>query len=255
MPTNEELAVMIQEGGTEYLPQLWVQVRRYVELRAGYYAIGYGGAAADAEDFTQSGYFALLAAVKRYSPERGAGFLTCLTWELRKEFATVAGVRTSKRDGIQFAQSLDAPFNDEPDSGTLHELVGDCRAVEPFSTLEDSSYTQNARKTLLHHAKRLVGDRKTELLFLIYFEGYTLEGAAEALGYGSKQGADQDHKWALRRLYRSSAKKPLRELLEGFGEVDAHSEGMQGVGVGTWKRTGESATERVAIRLIERGSA
>lgn len=77
--------------------------------------------------------------------------------------------------------------------------------------------------------------------------------AAELAGYSSKQGAEQDHKWTLRRLRRCSYTRLLRELLHGFDEVDAYADGLRGVGVGWWRETGESATERVALRLTEGG--
>ncbi len=77
--------------------------------------------------------------------------------------------------------------------------------------------------------------------------------AAELAGYSSKQGADQDHKWTLRRLRRCSYTRSLRELLYGFDEVDTCADGLQGVGVRRWRETGASATERVALRRTEGG--
>lgn len=253
MASNEELAMLIQGGATEHIPQLWEQVRRYVEMRASRYASNMPSRWADADDLTQAGYFAMLAAVRDYEPGRGAKFLTCLTWALQKEFAAVAGVRSSRRDAARCADSMDAPLSDELEDITQHDVLADCRAQEPFLAVEEGDYTLTVHDTILAALQSLCDERKQRLIIGMYFEGHTMTEAAELAGYSSKQGADQDHKWTLRRLRWCSFTRSLRELLHGFDEVDPYGEGIRGVGVGRWRETGESATERVALRLTEGG--
>mgnify|MGYP003185637179 CR=1 FL=1 len=137
MASNEELAVLIRDGATEYIPQLWEQVWRYVEMRASRYAANMPSRWVDADDLTQAGYFATLAAVRDYEPGRGAKFLTCLTWALQKEFAAVAGVRSSRRDAARYADSMDAPLSDELEDITQHDVLADSRAQEPFLAVEE----------------------------------------------------------------------------------------------------------------------
>lgn len=255
MATNEELAVLIRGGATECIPQLWEQVRRYVEMRAGRYVRNVEGSYPDADDLTQTGYFAMLAAVQDYEPDRGAKFLTCLTWALQKGFAAAAGVRSTRRDAARYADSLDAPLTDDVEAVTLHDVLASPSAQEPFLALEEGSYTLAVHDAILTALNSLCDERKRRLMVGMYFEGRTMTEAAELAGYSSKQGADQAHKWILRGLRRCSYTRSLRELLDGFGDVDPYADGLRGVGVRRWKETGESATERVAVRLMEGSGA
>ena len=69
MATNEELAVMIQNGERDKLPELWDQVKRFVRLKAmrrSRSLDGFGGVTW--EDLYQSGYIALVAAADSYNP-------------------------------------------------------------------------------------------------------------------------------------------------------------------------------------------
>lgn len=253
MISNEELALRIKNGAAEYIPELWEQVRRYVEMRAKRYARNMENHCADVDDLIQAGYFAMLAAVRDYEPERGAKFLTCLTWAIQKEFAAVAGVRSTSRDAAAYADSLDAPLTDDPEAGTLHDLLADFRAQEPFLAVEEESYTHAVHDALEAVLNSLCDTRKQRLIAGMYFEGRSMTEAAELAGYTSKQGAERDHKWVLRRLRHCSQTRALRELLHGYDDVDIPSEAIRGVGVRRWKETGESATERVALKLTEGG--
>ena len=251
--SNEELAMRIKNGAAEYIPELWEQVRRYVEMRARRYAQNMENHCADVDDLIQAGYFAMLAAVQYYEPGRGSNFLTCLTWAIQKEFAAVAGVRSTRRDAAAYADSLDAPLTDDPEDGTLHNMLADSRAQEPFLAVEEESYTHAVHDALEVVLNGLCDTRKQRLIDEMYFEGRSMTEAAELAGYTSKQGAAQDHKWVLRRLRHCSHTRKLKELLYGFGDVDIPSEAIRGVGVRRWKETGESATERVALKLTKGG--
>lgn len=66
------------------------------------------------------------------------------------------------------------------------------------------------------------------------------------------QGGAEEH---IPQLWECSYSRSLRELMGGFGDLDVYGDGIKGVGVGHWKVTGESATERVAVRLMERGTS
>lgn len=134
--TNEELAVLIQGGEEERTAELWKQVERFVRQRARSYATNLIERAADADDLTQAGYFAMLEAVKYYSPNKGGKFLTVLKNPLKKAFYEVAGVRSSKRDAAIYAISLDAPATNDEDATPLSDLVADEEAQAPFIQVE-----------------------------------------------------------------------------------------------------------------------
>ena len=92
--TNEELAVQIQAGEREQLPELWEQVHRLLALmfrrllsqspdnhtRA-------VSAGITLEDLEQEGYFALLEAVDAYDPTSGYKFTAYLKYPVMKRFS------------------------------------------------------------------------------------------------------------------------------------------------------------------------
>ena len=94
--TNEELAVMIQNGHTELYTDLWEQVYRLVCRKAERYShlLQENGWRTDPEDFTadliQSGYFALIDAVKYFDSKKGIKFNTYLGNTLKKAFREAA---------------------------------------------------------------------------------------------------------------------------------------------------------------------
>lgn len=53
--------------------------------------------------------------------------------------------------------------------------------------------------------------------------------------------------------YRTMRREKYRKKLEPFAIEWIHTTGMQGIGVGPFMRTGSSATERTALKLIEPG--
>ena len=63
--TNEELAVLIQQGHTELYTELWERVSRLINMMIGKYAERrILPPDIEKEDLLQCGYFAMLAAVK-----------------------------------------------------------------------------------------------------------------------------------------------------------------------------------------------
>ncbi|MCM1122024.1 MAG: hypothetical protein NC416_05525, partial [Eubacterium sp.] len=72
---NEELAARIKAGEKSLLPILWGQCRRTITiLAAKYRGVMEKNAFVDMEDFMQCGYFAMLAAVEAYNPEKDYKF-------------------------------------------------------------------------------------------------------------------------------------------------------------------------------------
>ena len=81
--TNEELAIKIQSGHTEYVPELWEKIAAFVEWRAKKYLAEYPPHYQDLkDDLVNEGYFAMLRAAKDYDDNKGA-FLTYLSYHIR----------------------------------------------------------------------------------------------------------------------------------------------------------------------------
>lgn len=245
--TNEELAVLIQQGEEGYTAQLWEQVERFIEQRARRYVKNFIERDFDKEDLYQAGYFAMLEAVKYYSPEKGIKFLTILTKTLKKAFAVVAGIRSSRRDTTFYTISLDAPATNDEDATPLSDLVSDETAQVPFIEVELSDHISYTRRLITSSLERLLNDRERQLIRLVYLEGLSLTRAGELAGYTSKQAASQACQRAILRLRCSSAARGLRAALAELEEYNVMADAAMSTGLESFRRTGTSSPEGGAI--------
>lgn len=133
--TNEDLAVRIQAGERERLPELWDRVERFAAQQARRTARA-AGPGTDWEDLYQCGYLALAEAVEDYNRDRGA-FLTWFGFFLQTAFAEETGYRTQRqrRDPLRGAISLDDPV-----PGTDDLLLSDTVA-DPEDRIADTEDT------------------------------------------------------------------------------------------------------------------
>ena len=67
--TNEELAVMIQNGRTEAILPLWEQVERFVAKQANKWEQAWTTRRVEFEDLYQSGFIAMMKAAQTYDPD------------------------------------------------------------------------------------------------------------------------------------------------------------------------------------------
>lgn len=244
--SNEELALLIQQGAKEYTAELWAQVERFISMKAGQYERHLSGCAADKEDLRQSGYFAMIEAVKYYRPEKGYKFITYMDLTLKKAFGRVAGIRSSRRDAINSAVSLDEPIGHDDNNISRIDLIEDPAAQTLFNEfLELDSFNQ-AREAIAAALDK-VNERARQLINLVYFEGKSLTEAASVAGYSSRQAAEQAHYNALRKIRSSRAAGELKTALHDLGEFDLYSEALKGTGFKPFKENLESSTEKTAI--------
>lgn len=103
-----QLAALVKNGAPGAALELWNGVHLFIEREARRYAAAFAGQTTP-EDLTQTGYFAMLDAADIYDEGRGASFLKALRFCLQKRFAEEVGVRSSRRDVLQYAASADAP--------------------------------------------------------------------------------------------------------------------------------------------------
>ena len=73
--TNEELAVMIQGGRADLVPTLWEQVERFVAKQAHRWFLN-NRRRVEFDDLYQSGFLAMMEAVRTFDPDGGSSFLS-----------------------------------------------------------------------------------------------------------------------------------------------------------------------------------
>ena len=231
MHTNEELAVLIQQGREDLLPALWDQVQDYVSYRANHYANAWRQVNhnLDPDDLIQVGYFAVLEAVKTYDSSR-AGFLNYLTFFLRKAFSGECRLLSPPGE-----ISLETPAGEDY---TLGETLEDSQALGNFDDIEDQIFQDQARSVLARAVDDLP-DPEGKVIQLRYFEEKTLKETGIETGV-SVEAVRQREEKALRNLRRNKAVLKLY-----YQEKNLY----RGTNRRSFERTGYSIQEAILIEL------
>lgn len=239
----EELAARVKAGEPGTVLELWEAVRRFVEMKARERARA--GGRVPLEDLTQDGFLAVLDAAEQYDPgKENAAFLSLLSLTLRKRWAEEAGTRSTRRDALQYSDSLDAPaVAGDEDSAPAVDLIADEGAALAFTGVEYLDFLDYCRR-MIAAALDTLPPVQGALLRLHYLEGRSLEDAAPLCGLSCKQAASDTEFRALLRLERGKYRRELRDCLEAFEDFREYQEAA---GRETWKRTGLSRTEAGAL--------
>ena len=197
--TNEELAVLIQNGERDKLLELWEQVRRFAWGQAKRWA-AYRDSGMELEDFMQTGFLALLDAVQRYDP-LGGKFLTMYNLRLKNAFTEAAGLRTQRmaQDLLRHAISLDTPLTDVlGDPRTLADVtIGPAAEVEMEDV--DERDRQVRLRAALEAALAKLPEDQHEAIRDKYYRGQRVDSKAHAA--------------ALRALRQPSASRELKAYI------------------------------------------
>lgn len=237
--TNEEIVIQIQQGNRELYLQLWENVRKLIvqEAKKRYY-ISNGRGGVEVEDLVQCGFLALVEAVNYFDIGSGWKFTTYLGNTLKTEFATAIGYRTSKRDPLNNAISLDAPLDDEDGDGTYYELIED-----PTGDFEDKVIERTCLADLrqaLEKAVAAIPEDQGEMIRLRYKEGLTVDQVSKTKGMEPKTVRSLEHK-ALTSLRKPEIRSGLMQFLNDCTPY------YYRVGVVAYNATRTSAVEHIAI--------
>lgn len=239
----DALALRVRERELGAALELWEAVRRFIELKARRRAAA-PGCRSQTDDLTQAGFLAMLETAAQYEPGEGKSFLSALSFSLLKAFAAEEGIRTTRRDALQYADSTEtAAYRDDPEGETVGDLLPDDGAALAFMGVEYADFLDYCRREI-RAALDALPPEYAALLRLHYLEGQTLETAAPLCGFSSKQTASEAEERALRRLERGKHRRELRECLVAFEDFRAYQEAAKR---DTWAKTGLSRTEAAAL--------
>ena len=248
--TNEELALKIQSGCDEYIPELWEQIAAFVEWRAKKYLAEYPSYYQDLkDDLVNEGYFAMLEAAKGYDREKGT-FLTYLSYHLKTCFRSVIFSGRGKRreaDPLNHAISLDVPIEDADDL-TLADMIIDDEAEAYYRNIEDVDFWESVNHFLYKAIDKIQNEKGRAIIRYMYENGGTKKEAAEKLypWQGRLDGQIYNAMVELRRYMNRSAVKKEMQLI-GLDDY------VYGWGVGAWKQhLFTSSVEYEAIRRIDK---
>lgn len=199
--TNEELAILIQSGNRQYIPQLWNQVYRFLDMKASMY-FNYAcnsmkNVLYELDDLKQEGFFAMIAAAEKFSPEKGCSFLTLFSLCLKTAFANVSG--SGSFDPLFSSISGDVQMYDD-DHGTILDFIPDERSFGDGSveSMATAGIEANELHDILEKCLRSLPQTDETILRGLYYQGRSSKDIAEELHctqqniYAKKQSALED---------------------------------------------------------------
>lgn len=182
--TNEELAIEIQNGKTEYLPVLWEQVERFIRKMAAQRLQALQNnpnteeSNVEFDELYDSGYFAVINAVKYFKPETGYTFLTFLSYPLKNAFNEIVGRAKIKRcDPLRTAISLETPIG-EDENLTLGETLAD--ETDIADEVINSLNTKEMHKAI-DIALAKLSPLEEKAIRLEYYSGLDLKQSSEVM--------------------------------------------------------------------------
>ncbi len=241
--TNEELAMRIRSGETALLPELWERIRCFVYQEAiRFYSRCSDRVGADVDDLAQSGYFALLSAIRDYDADSEFRFLSFLSYHLKTEFRICAGIRTKKAAfdpiNLKSSVSLDEPVSSDPDGMTYADVLPD--PDDGIAAAEHKIWLEQLRSAL-DNALSQLPEALEETIRNRYYRGLTVEETAREMSLTASEARKAEAR-ALGRLRRPKQ----RQNLEAF--VDANTLFYRSVGIQEFNSTHTSSTEKIVLK-------
>lgn len=217
--TNEQLAALAQDPDNgELVPVLWDKVKDILYMKAqGAYTArtdAFKRHGVELSDIRQGCYMAFLDALRGYKPESGAKFSSYLTYPFKTMLADLTHTRTSKREPLDSAVSMDKPILGEDETATLWDVLPCDTDIE--TNVLDQLEQDDERRAVWDAVARLP-QREREAVTLFYFEGLTLQEIASRWGC-SYQNVAGFKAAGLRNLRRSPVLQQLHR------EYKAHSQ-------------------------------
>lgn len=237
--SNEELAVAIRNGDSSLSETLWQQIKGFVWKQARRWALAWQQRKYfDIEDLVQSGYIAMIAAVRGFDPESGS-FLTILNYCLLTEFSKVVGCRTKTQlqDPLSEAYSLDEPINGEDHSDSFRTLADTIKAEEPgFEAIEEADFRTHLAKAV-RDAVADLPDQQRRTIEQHFLNGKSYKDIAAELNV-SQSRIGQVSKDGIKALRSGQHAPELSYYL--FGARNFYKK----TGFSAWKQSQCSAVER-----------
>lgn len=246
---TDEIADRIYNGEPGLMHDLWNAVERYVSWIANKYSKEYAanGLASSAEEayddiYNGCGYPAMCDAVKQFDPKRG-DFISLFTFFIRKEMRSFYGVRSMKRDPALDAKSLNVKVGEDGDLEQLDFIVD---TNDYYEEVENRILQTEARR-LIDAALGEINDKQAYVVRGLYLDGIPTTELSESLSCA------RSYVYALKKQAFASIKKgkykdKLFEILHPGAES---MYGFRGTSLQAYRDTGERATERAALELIQ----
>lgn len=208
--TNEELAILAQNGHKASRLALWDSIQGLFYKKAAVYYLSNAelctSHGVELDDLRQISYMAFLDAVKAYDPESGFLFSTFINYPFQNAVNSLLGLRTERQanEPLNRAASLDKPIETaDGDSSTLMDMIPDTASMDFLEELDRDSEAWFIRKVVDE-----LKEPFQSVIRLHFFEGRTLQEIGEEMGVTAERVRQLKYK-ALRKLRQN---KQLRQM-------------------------------------------
>lgn len=212
--TNEELAIKAAHGDNESLNKLYFAVAPLVHKFIRPY-LTYCNKQVAPEDLYQSGYFAVIKAVKYFSPDKGFKFNSYLENCVKVVCHEELGFRKKQVETV----SLETPMPDNEGGLTLEDTVEDPEA-DAFKFCE-----LNDMRIIVRREIERLPSKEQCVIYAIFYENKTMEETASELGWDIQNTSKIRH-LAYKHLRQSEAMQELRKAYT-WREKDGPEEYME----------------------------
>lgn len=252
MTTNEDLAILVQQGHREYISELWANCYKLLYgFMAKYYTAQHETfirCGFTLEDLQQDCYFVLLKMIEAYDPGKGYKFTSYAGYQIKNYLTrSVMGYdRNTKKitKPLNVSSSIDKPIGSGDDEDlTISSTLKDETAELAFENAEDEVYNTELHNALEQGIQTL-SDEQQAVIREMFYNSNTYVGASDRLGL-SVEGVRQRERYALRNLRTYNAKT---KRLDSFRD-DIIDTAYGGVGVGAFKNRQASSVESTVERL------
>lgn len=205
--SNEALAARIKAGEKSLLPILWGQCRRTVTILAAKYSgVMEKNAFVDMEDFIQCGYFAMLAAVEAYDPEKGYKFNSYINFKYKKQVYEMFGnVREGDRRIFPAAaSSLNVTLENDGHETELLDMLED----ENAGSIE-ADYEKKEMQQIVRAAVGRLPELERHVIQEIYFNGRAKTEIADGQRYKDQFAVTRAEDRALHALRKDKVLQAL----------------------------------------------
>lgn len=176
--TNEEMAMLIQQGHKEYCSELWERVQKLISMLIGKKSKNRVlPNDIDSEDLHQCGFFAMLAAVKAYNPDKGYKFNTYLEYHVKNAISET--INHGKRVGQntptikEYSYNTTIAGNDREETEHI-ELMQDENSLYEYEPLEISDLQSHVWQAVAE-----LPDRQQEVIRRYFLQGTSLTDIAK----------------------------------------------------------------------------
>ena len=239
--TNEELAVKVRQGDQEAALQLWKQIQKLVNLRA-FRCLPADRHTSRVElgDLMQAGYIAMISAANDFNSDSGFQFTTFLYYHLKSAFAKEFGIRSTRRDALLQAVSIDSPLSADSDEDyTLSDTLTDPGAEKAIESVLERMETDRVMSIITEQMKKL-SDEQADMVRRFYLDGFTVAEIAAQSRKTEQQVKQIKERGILRLRHLPLIRKLKRDLF-----ADSRTNFFLHVGVDSFQSGCGSAVERL----------